>query len=271
MENMNIGFIGSGNMARSIIGGLTSGSTQYNIYAADPAVEKLASLKEEFGVIACTGNEELLQQSDVVVLSVKPQVMPGMLCALSDAYNQSNPLIISIAAGVRCNQILNWLNSQSAPCIRVMPNTPALIKTGASGLFALNATDEQKQLAENIMNAVGITVWLNDENLIDTVTAVSGSGPAYFFYLMEAIYNSAVKNGLDESVAKKLTLQTALGAAKLACASDVEFKALREQVTSPGGTTQAAINTLKDNNFNELVDNAVTQAAIRSKELSHNQ
>ena len=268
MENSKIGFIGSGNMASSIIGGLTSDSTDYTIYAFDPDSDKLATLNTKFGVIPCADNETLLESVDVVILSVKPQVMQNILCSLSEVYKQSKPVIISIAAGIRCKQILNWLECDSATCIRVMPNTPALVQTGASGLFALNASPKQKQLAQNIMNAVGITVWLDDESLIDTVTGVSGSGPAYFFYLMEAIYNAGIQNGLDESVAKKLTLQTALGAAKLALDSDVDFATLRERVTSPGGTTQAAIDTLKDHNFKELVEKAVTQAVIRSKELS---
>ena len=268
MGNKKIGFIGSGNMANSIIGGLHGDGAQFSVYASDPDTDKLSSLNEKFGVIACASNEELLKTVDIVILSVKPQVMQNILCSLSQIYNQYTPVIISIAAGIRCSQILKWLDSDSAPCIRVMPNTPALVQTGASGLFALNASSQQKQTAEKIMNAVGITVWLDDEALIDTVTGVSGSGPAYFFYLMEAIYNAAIKNGLSESMANTLTLQTALGAAKLALNSDADFKTLRQRVTSPGGTTEAAINKLKENNFSELVDNAVTQAVIRSKELS---
>lgn len=268
MENTKIGFIGSGNMASSIIGGLVSDNGQYTVYASDPDTEKLSNLNTKFGVLPCASNEELMRRVDVVILSVKPQVMQAMLSSLVQAYSQSRPVIISIAAGIRCHQILKWLGSDSAACIRVMPNTPALVQTGASGLFALNSSLPQKKLAENIMNAVGITVWLEDEALIDSVTAVSGSGPAYFFYLMESIYNAAIKNGLNKTVAKELTLQTALGAAKLALSSDVDFKTLRQRVTSPGGTTEAAINKLKENNFSELVENAVTQAVIRSKELS---
>jgi len=268
MENNKIGFIGSGNMASSIIGGLISNSAQYTIYASDPDSEKLSNLNTKYGVLPCASNDELVNNVDVVVLSVKPQVMQDILSSLKQAYSKTRPVIISIAAGIRCQQILNWLESDSAPCIRVMPNTPALVQTGASGLFALNTSLPQKKLAENIMNAVGLTVWLDDESLIDSVTAVSGSGPAYFFYLMEAIYNAAIKNGLCETVANKLTLQTALGAAKLAMNSEVDFKTLRQRVTSPGGTTEAAINKLKEHNFSELVENAVTQAVIRSKELS---
>ncbi len=268
MGKRNIGFIGGGNMAASIIGGLTGDSEEYTVYAYDPDTEKLSGLNREFGVQPCASNAELLEKVDAVVLSVKPQVMQAILTSLKDVYSQYTPVIISIAAGIRCNQILNWLDCDGAPCIRVMPNTPALVRTGASGLFALNASLAQKKMAESIMHAVGITVWLEDESLIDSVTAVSGSGPAYFFYLMEAIYDAAIKNGLSESVANTLTLQTALGSAKLALNSDVDFKTLRQRVTSPGGTTEAAINKLKQHNFSELVENAVTQAVNRSKELS---
>ena len=255
-------------MASSIIGGLTSDSTGYTIYAFDPDSDKLSDLNSRYGVIPCRNNVELVQTADIVILSVKPQVMQTILSELAADYAQPRPLIISIAAGIRCHQILKWLDCDSAPCIRVMPNTPALVGEGASGLFAMNASEKQKQIAERIMNAVGISVWVDDEALIDSVTGVSGSGPAYFFYLMEAIYNAAVKNGLDESIANQLTLQTALGAAELARSSEVDFSTLRKQVTSPGGTTQAAINSLKDHNFGELVENAVNQAVIRSNELS---
>ena len=255
-------------MATSIIGGLVNDSSEHTIYAFDPDSEKLSTLNTEFGVKPCASNDVLIENVDVVILSVKPQVMQNILVSLANVYNQSRPVIISIAAGIRCNQIIKWLECDSAACIRVMPNTPALVQTGASGLFAVNASSEQKQMAENIMKAVGITVWVDDESLIDSVTAVSGSGPAYFFYLMEAIYNAGIKNGLTKSVAKELTLQTALGAAKLAQNSDVDFETLRARVTSPGGTTEAAINTLKEHNFSELVESAVTQAVIRSNELS---
>lgn len=268
MEKKKIGFIGCGNMASSIIGGLTCASEKYAIYASDPDTAKLSKLSDDLGFIPCASNEELVRNVEIVVLSVKPQVMQDVLGSIKQVYSQSRPVLISIAAGIRCHQILRWLESGSAPCVRVMPNTPALVKAGASGLFALNTTAEQNKTAEDIMRAVGMTVWLEDEALIDTVTAVSGSGPAYFFYMMEAIYNAAVKNGLDGPVANRLTVQTALGAAKLALSSDVDFKTLRQQVTSPGGTTEAAINKLKAHDFSELVENAVMQAVMRSQELS---
>ncbi len=254
-------------MATSIIGGLV-GDSSYEIYVSDPDQSKLAQLEAKFGARPCDSNIALIKRVDVVVLAVKPQVMQQIVEPLKDGYHLTRPLIISIVAGTRTEQILTWLNAPDAACVRVMPNTPALVQCGASGLFATNATNVQQQLAESIMQAVGITVWLDNEELIDSVTAVSGSGPAYFFYLMESIYNSALKNGLDSSAARKLTLQTALGAAQLAISSDNDFATLRNQVTSPGGTTEAAINVLQKHEFAALVDRAVTQAAIRSKELA---
>ena len=267
MTKTKLGFIGGGNMATSIIGGLANDPV-YEIYVSDPDIIKLKQLEKDFDVQICESNRKLISNVDVVVLAVKPQVMQQIIEPLEDVYSSSSPLIISIAAGIRSEQILSWIGNANAACVRVMPNTPALVQCGASGLFATNASEQDKQLAENIMQAVGITVWLDEEDLIDSVTAVSGSGPAYFFYLMESIYNSALNNGLEASAAKELTLQTALGAAKLATKSSIDFATLRQQVTSPGGTTEAAINVLKEYDFSDLIDKAVTQAAIRSKELA---
>ncbi len=267
MTQIKLGFIGGGNMARSIIGGLADDNA-YQMYVADPDANKLTKLESEFGIRLCESNEQLMGQCDVVVIATKPQVMQQVIKPLSKIYTLRKPLIVSIAAGITSRQILKWLGAPSAACVRVMPNTPALVQSGASGLFATNASKEQKDIAESIMKAVGITVWLDNEALIDTVTAVSASGPAYFFYLMESIYSSALKNGLEEAVARKLTLQTALGAAKLAANSDLEFATLRQQVTSPGGTTEAALNVLKQNDFKNLLDQAITRATQRSKELA---
>jgi len=204
MTQIKLGFIGGGNMARSIVGGLADDNT-YRIHVSDPDSHKLLELKAEFGIEICESNEQLMSLCEVVVFSTKPQVMQQIIEPLANFYAQNTPLIISIAAGITSGQILNWLEQPSAACIRVMPNTPALVQSGASGLFAVNADQRQKSYAEKIMNAVGISVWLNEESLIDSVTAVSGSGPAYFFYLMESIYDSAIKNGLDNDVARELT------------------------------------------------------------------
>ncbi len=267
MAGIKLGFIGGGNMASSIIGGLVDDSA-YEIYVADPDHVKLNQLKKDFEIQICDSNQALIEKVDVVVLAVKPQLMQRIVEPLKDAYTLNSPLIISIAAGIQSHQILNWIGRESAAFVRVMPNTPALVQSGASGLFAVNTSAQQQQIATNIMNAVGISIWLDNEDLIDSVTAVSGSGPAYFFYLMESIYDSALKNGLEADTAKALTLQTALGAAKLAAQSDNDFATLRQQVTSPGGTTEAAVNVLKEHGFLDLVDKAVSQAAIRSKELA---
>lgn len=268
---MKIGFIGGGNMARSIIGGLVKKIGGHEIHVSDPDANKLEQLKAEFGIQAHDSNNELVAGVDVVVLAVKPQVMERILRPLASSYKQSNPLIISIAAGVLSGQILEWLECENAPCIRVMPNTPALVQTGASGLYAVNANAQQRQIAEDIMNGVGISVWLNEETQIDAVTGISGSGPAYFFYLMEGIYKAGMENGLDQQVARELTMQTALGAAKLACASEDDFETLRRQVTSPGGTTERAINIFSDGGFLALIEQAVSGAVQRSRELSEEQ
>ena len=267
MTQIKLGFIGGGNMAGSIIGGLAN-DNNYVIFVSDPDSDKTSALQAKFGTQPCESNEQLVSQCDAIVIATKPQVMQQILEPLSKSYALSKPLIISIAAGITSAQILKWLSDSTAACVRVMPNTPALVQTAASGLFAVNANQQQKEIAEKIMNAVGISIWLDDEALIDSVTAVSGSGPAYFFYLMESIYSSAINNGLKDSDAKLLTLQTALGAAKLAANSEIDFASLRQQVTSPNGTTEAALNVLKENDFKSLIDKAVTRAAVRSKELA---
>lgn len=264
----NIGFIGAGNMANSLIRGmLAHGHSPENIYASDLDQEKLEFLRSDCH-IKTGSNIELAQICEVLVLAVKPQVMQSLCADLKANLQKSSPLIISIAAGITSNHLRKWLGQDTA-IVRCMPNTPALVGKGASGLFATEAVSvEEKQIAQALLSTVGICLWVDDELAIDTVTAVSGSGPAYFFLFMEAMQNVAKELGLDEKTAKALTYQTALGAAELALASDDSTAQLRRNVTSPGGTTEQAILAFESGGLRELVASAVKAAQHRSIELA---
>jgi len=264
-----ITFIGGGNMATSLIGGLIA-----NHYPADhitvtePDAEKLKRLQEKFHVNISTDNNQAVIKTDVVVLAVKPQILQKVCRDISASVQIKKPLIISIAAGIRSTDINRWLDNNNA-LIRCMPNTPSLLQTGATGLYANEqVSNEQKETAENILGAAGITLWVNDEKLLDSVTAVSGSGPAYFFLLMEAMQKAGESLGLDSETAKQLTLQTALGAARMAITGNDDPASLRTKVTSKGGTTEAAINYFQKNNFETLVKDALTDAKNRATELA---
>lgn len=265
----NIVFIGAGNMATSLIGGMVKqGVNAQTIWASDPHQENLDRLSNEFGIRTTQNNDLAIQNADVLVLAVKPQVMKSVLQASQAQLANKQPLIISIAAGITLNSLEAWCGTQ-LPIVRCMPNTPALIQQGASGLFA-NAmvNEQQKSLTESILNAVGICLWVNSEKDIDSVTAVSGSGPAYYFMVMEAMIEAATRLGLTEDSARKLTLQTALGAAQMANESDVSPAELRRRVTSPGGTTEQAIKTFEEQGLRQIFNQAIEAAAKRSKELA---
>lgn len=270
MTAPRIAFIGAGNMATSIIGGLIGKNfSPRNIVAADPLPSTLDKLKSTAPVRTLTNNLEAIIGADVVVLAVKPQVMREVLTALAAPLRQSRPLIISIAAGIEVASLARWLGDDSMPIVRCMPNTPALVQSGATGLYAsTGVTPAQRQLADTILRAVGITLWLDDEAQIDAVTAVSGSGPAYFFLVMEAMQAAGEKLGLPADVARQLTLQTALGAAQMAIASDVGPAELRRRVTSPNGTTERAVAALEAGGLRELFDKALTDCRDRSIELA---
>jgi pyrroline-5-carboxylate reductase len=211
---------------------------------------------------------KIVQEVDVVVLAVKPQAMREVLLQIAPVVQQKKSLVVSIAAGISQTSLALWLGSDVA-IVRCMPNTPALVLTGATALHAnANVDEEEKDLAENILRAVGLSLWVDDEAQLDAVTAVSGSGPAYFFLMMEAMENAAVTMGLDEHTARLLVQQTALGAAKIALESAESPAQLRERVTSPGGTTQKAIETFQENGFAELVSKALQAAKERSIEMS---
>ncbi|MBT3047274.1 MAG: pyrroline-5-carboxylate reductase [gamma proteobacterium symbiont of Ctena orbiculata] len=269
MSNNNITFIGGGNMATSLISGLIAdGYDKASITVSDPDTDKLANLAARCGVHTQTDNSTAISGADVVVLAIKPQVLKQVAQALAPSIQQARPLVISIVAGVRESALQEWLGGGVA-LVRSMPNTPAMIQSGASGLHAGSAvTESQRSQAESILRAVGVTRWVENESQMDAVTAVSGSGPAYFFLVMEAIETSARQMGLDDDTARLLTLQTALGAARMALESSDSPALLREKVTSPGGTTERALGILEAGDIRTLFDKALQGAMERSIELS---
>jgi pyrroline-5-carboxylate reductase len=265
-----IAFIGAGNMASAILGGLIeNGFSPTQIWACDPSQEKLEELNQRFSIRTTSNNEEAISQADCIILAVKPQVMEEVLTPLQSVIAQKQPLIISVAAGINLHSLATWAGGDPA-IVRCMPNTPALVGQGASGLYANAAvTNQQKALAENILNAVGISVWVTKESELDAVTAVSGSGPAYYFLFMEAMIEAGKKLGLSEETSTQLTLKTALGAATMASNSEHDPAQLRRNVTSPNGTTEQAILAFQKNNLEQLVENALQAANDRSVELSN--
>jgi len=269
MSTHTIAFIGGGNMARSLVGGLVAdGWPAAKIRVADPNSERLDALAQAFHVQVLQDNAVALRGAEIVLLAVKPQMVRQVLSELGSELVAQRPLLMSIAAGIRERDLSRWLGGK-LPVVRTMPNTPALVRSGATALFAnRHVSAPQRDAAESVMRAVGLTVWVDDEALLDAVTAVSGSGPAYFFLLMEALEAAGSDLGLSPEVARLLAMQTAFGAAKLALESNEDPTMLRRQVSSPGGTTEQAIRVLQSGAFAELVGNAVRAAKIRSEELA---
>ena len=268
MNHQQICFIGSGNMATSLIGGiLANGYSASNITACDIVEEKLTGLSARFGINTTAESLEAVESADIVILAVKPQVMQMACEHLANADIKADCLFISIAAGIRESAIDRWLGNDRA-IVRCMPNTPALVQLGATGLHANSSVStEQKGAAQAILDAVGITVWLEQESELDAVTAISGSGPAYFFYFIELLQQSGENLGLTRETALLLAKQTALGAASMAQNGDVVQ--LRTQVTSKGGTTEKAILSLQQNGFASILDIATRAARDRSIEMAH--
>lgn len=269
MTTPHIAFIGGGNMAASIIGGLIAdGYATDCIHVAEPDADKRQALASRFGIHTETDNNAAIAKAQAVVLATKPQVLKEVCAGMADAIQQHRPLIISIAAGIRSTDIDRWLGGNTA-IVRTMPNTPAMVQSGATGLFAnAQVTEKQSGMAESIMRAVGITLWLDDEAQIDAVTALSGSGPAYFFYVMEAMANAGKQLGLEANAARLLAIQTAFGAAKLALESSEDPGTLRERVTSPGGTTERALSVLREGGLEALFIEAMRAANDRAAELA---
>lgn len=268
MSNSRIGFIGAGNMARAIISGLLdSGYSGELIHATTLHPENLEDLAAK-GVHTGADNSELVKQCDVVVFAVKPQKIEHVVRDLREELASHQPLVISVAAGITAAALCRWASCDLA-LVRCMPNTPALVGKGASGLFANDQTrTEQKQLAEQILSAVGITIWVDKEEQIDAVTAVSGSGPAYYFLMMEAMIDAAQKLGLPAEQAQQLVLQTALGAATMASTSEHDAAELRRRVTSPKGTTEQAILSFQREGFESIVEHAMEACKNRAGTLA---
>jgi pyrroline-5-carboxylate reductase len=256
-------------MAASIIGGLIeSGHPATRISAADPYPASLARLGEMAPVNVCADNAAAATDADVVIMAVKPQVMAEATNSIARAVRSKRALVISIAAGITLTSMQARLGPGAA-IVRCMPNTPALLGCGASALFAnANVTEQQRAYAEAIMTAVGITRWVPSEAALDPITALSGSGPAYFFLFMEAMIDAGCELGLDRETATAMTLQTALGSARMALESDVDLVELRRRVTSPGGTTERAIQYFESNELRQLAAGAIDAAARRAAEMS---
>ncbi|MFQ6022505.1 MAG: pyrroline-5-carboxylate reductase [Acidiferrobacterales bacterium] len=269
MDQSTIGFIGAGNMGRSLAGGLLkSGWDRRKLILGDPVPEQREAVERLLGVNVYLQNEDVAERADVLVLAVKPQVIKPVCEGLAAAVQQKRPLLVSIAAGVRIADLERWLGGNLS-LVRVMPNTPALVGSGASGMFANpRVSDPQRDLAESILRTVGVAVWLPNEDLLDVVTALSGSGPAYFFLVMEVLERAAIEQGLDLATARLLTLETAFGAAKMALEGGTEPAELRRRVTSPGGTTERAISALQAGGAERLFADAIEAATQRSRELA---
>ena len=270
MENKTvIGFIGAGNMAYALIKGLLSnGFDAKNINVSDSNKELLINRQSELKITTYSDNNSLLDNSDIVVFAVKPQVL-SIVCLQLKNKVKSNHLFVSIVAGIRGNDINRWLGGNFA-LVRTMPNTPALFQSGVTGLFANDlVSNQQKELVTSILSSVGECFWVDDEKLIDAITAISGSGPAYFFLLMQSITQAATALGLDEKTANSLSIQTSLGASLMATKSGKDSKTLRKEVTSPNGTTQAAIESFQDQNFEGIVAAATRADYDRARELSN--
>jgi pyrroline-5-carboxylate reductase len=269
MKKNRLAFIGAGNMARSLIGGLIAdGWDPSYISVSDPDPDQLASVAGLFGIVSANNNAAAVENSELVVLAVKPQVIHEVASELAAAVQGKQPLVISIAAGIRSSDLQRWLGGDCA-LVRCMPNTPALVQSGATAMFANSAVnDDQKALAENVMRAVGLALWVDNEEQMDAVTALSGSGPAYFFLMIEALQEAAQTLGLDDKTARLLALQTAFGAAKMALESRDDAAILRQRVTSPGGTTEKALSVLEQGGLRPLFHEALKAACDRSRELA---
>jgi pyrroline-5-carboxylate reductase len=269
MKQCTLAFIGGGNMARSLIGGLiANGFDAGNIHVADTNTESLQALSARYPVRTFNDNIEAITGADVIIIAVKPQQLQQAVRQLSSHWS-AGTLLISIAAGIRLDAIARWLAHDNAAIVRAMPNTPALVQAAATALCANTHVDrEQHELAESILRAVGLTLWVADEKQMDAVTALSGSGPAYFFLVMEAMQAAGTTLGLPEDTARLLALETAFGAAKMALESNESAGVLRQQVTSPGGTTERALNELEQGDLRGLFSRALTAAAQRADELA---
>lgn len=255
-------------MAESLIGGLLASGHQASfIHVSEPDEKRRELLEQKYAIHCVEDNIELVSRSELLLFAVKPQMLQQIARTMQQAVQASQPVIISIAAGVRSADLENWLGGELA-IVRVMPNTPALVQAGASGLYANHRVNEQqKNLAESVMRAVGLVVWLENESQMDIVTALSGSGPAYIFRVIEAMENAATQAGLARETSRLLAIETVLGAAKLAVASEHSPAELRQKVTSAGGTTEQGLIQLEQGNIDQLFQKTIDAAISRSQEM----
>ena len=264
-----ISFIGAGNMASAIIGGmLDSGFKAANIWVSAPDDNHLQSIRKQFGVSVTTDNRYCADQADMVVLAVKPQVMASVCSDIAPVVQNTRPLMVSIAAGLEASTLDEWLGG-GLPLVRVMPNTPSLVGKGAAGLYANDQVKEkQKTMVESVFNSIGSALWVEDESLLHAVTALSGSGPAYFFLMLEALEEAATDAGIAGETARALAIQTMAGAAEMAGRSEHDPGQLKRNVMSPGGTTEQAIQTFEEGGMRDLVKKAYSAAYKRSGEMA---
>jgi pyrroline-5-carboxylate reductase len=270
MDYGKVAFIGGGNMARALVGGmLVAGYEPAHILISEPLAENRERLREEFpGTVIRENNADVIGEAECVVLAVKPQILPDVCKPLAAAAQQNRPLIISIAAGVRSGDIDAWLGG-GLSVVRVMPNQPALLRLGISGMYANDRTNEkQRRAASNIVSTTGPVIKVDTEDDIDAVTAVSGTGPAYFYLLVDMLVTVAEQMGLDHDAALALVLETARGAGEMAEQSGETMETLIARVRSPGGTTAAAFDYIDSTNFRDIFSAAVIAARDRAKDLA---
>jgi pyrroline-5-carboxylate reductase len=267
--NIKAAFVGGGNMGGALIRGLIArGLDAKNISVGEAHQPRRIALADELGVHVTADNREAVAAADVVVLAVKPQDMAGTVQALAEVIAQRSPLVISIAAGIRVADIASWCGARAA-VVRAMPNRPALNNAGASAIYAPAGTSEaHRALAAQVLGAVGTAVWVRDEDALDVVTALSGSGPAYFFLLAELMTDAAVNLGLERDSARELAIQTLFGSGRMARDSDGDLARLRAEVTSKGGTTEAALRSFEAANLRGIVAAALSAATDRSREMA---
>jgi pyrroline-5-carboxylate reductase len=267
--NIKAAFIGGGNMGGALIRGLIArGLPPQNISVGEAHQQRRITLADELGVHVTADNREAVTNADVVVLAVKPQDMANTTQPLADVFSQRPPLLLSIAAGIRVADIAGWCGSGVA-VVRAMPNRPALNNAGASALYApAGLSEAHRTLAATVLGAVGTAVWVDDEDSLDVVTALSGSGPAYFFLLAELMVDAAVNLGLERASAQELALQTLFGSGQMARASDGDLARLRLEVTSKGGTTEAAVRSFDAANLRSVVADALRAATDRGREMA---
>ena len=269
MQNQKIAFLGCGNMGTSLISGLIAdGHPASSLFGVDPDENQRHRVETRHGVHTAAAVNKAATEADVIVLAVKPQIVTDALAKVRNALQGKRPLILSIAAGIRSEAISHALGG-ACPVVRAMPNTPALLRTGATGLYAAaDVSASGREVATTIMQAVGVVIWLDDESLLDTVTAVSGSGPAYFFLIVELLEKIAVDMGLSSAQAHLLSVETALGAARMLKETGEDASTLRQRVTSPGGTTEQALLVFEEGGLEPLLRKALTACRDRSVELA---